>query len=187
MAARRLDGTPIPAPAPYRNLPIRGRTDPVTHRPWMLCDEYRNKGGAQPCPSGASPQQYANAMKTFTEWVSAWSGANGVKAKVHDPQCAIVRPTWTPTRTSTRTATSPPVVIATATRTPTPGPNPYAKWVEALAAHNVTAGCGSDAQGRKLFCPDRDLTRAEAAVWIVNALQWQLEACKQTFADVPCQ
>jgi hypothetical protein len=34
----------------------------------------------------------------------------------------------------------------------------------------VTTGCGTDAQGHRLFCPDRTVTRAEMAVFITRSL-----------------
>ncbi len=42
-------------------------------------------------------------------------------------------------------------------------------WIERFLALGVTTGCGEDAQGRKLYCPDRGVTRAEMAVFIIRA------------------
>jgi hypothetical protein len=41
--------------------------------------------------------------------------------------------------------------------------------VEQFAALGVTTGCGTDAQGHRLYCPDRNVTRAEMAVFIIRA------------------
>jgi hypothetical protein len=58
--------------------------------------------------------------------------------------------------------------------------------IESFAAKGRTTGCGDDAQGRRLYCPDSDVTRAEMAVFITRTLgQDQVPATGQTFADVP--
>ena len=42
-------------------------------------------------------------------------------------------------------------------------------WVERFVALGLTTGCGTDEQGRRLFCPDRAVTRAETAVFLIRA------------------
>jgi hypothetical protein len=41
--------------------------------------------------------------------------------------------------------------------------------VEQFAQLGITTGCGTDAQGRRLYCPDRNVTRAEMAVFVIRA------------------
>lgn len=73
---------------------------------------------------------------------------------------------------------------------PTPGPtpiptaDPFAAWDEQLAREGITAGCGA---GK--FCPDRQITREEAAVWILKAMHgatYLPPPCTGMFVDVPC-
>lgn len=87
-----------------------------------------------------------------------------------------------PSKKASWTATFHCGAAPTPVPTPAPGGDPGAQYIEALAAHGVTAGCGNGN-----FCPDRTITRREVAVWIVKAMGWALAACKGTFADVPCQ
>jgi len=59
-------------------------------------------------------------------------------------------------------------------------------YIERLAALGVTTGCGTDGQGRRLYCPDRGVSRAEMATFIDRALgQGQATPATPTFADVP--
>ena len=84
--------------------------------------------------------------------------------------------------TPTPSATLPAPPTPTPTAGPPP-PNQFARHIEALARAGVTAGCG----GGK-FCPDRTMTRAEVAAWLVNAMGYPLLPCEQPqrFLDVPC-
>lgn len=58
---------------------------------------------------------------------------------------------------------------ATPTFADVPASHPQFGYIEALVALNVTTGCGTDGQGRRLYCPDRGVTRAEMAVFIIRA------------------
>jgi hypothetical protein len=42
-------------------------------------------------------------------------------------------------------------------------------WIERFFTLGVTTGCGTDEHGRKVYCPDRGVTRAEMAVFIIRA------------------
>jgi hypothetical protein len=59
--------------------------------------------------------------------------------------------------------------------------------VEQFAQLGITTGCGTDGQGRRLFCPDREVTRAEMAVFINRAKNFGSPSAPgvATFADVP--
>jgi len=58
--------------------------------------------------------------------------------------------------------------------------------IEQFAARGITTGCGTDAAGQRLFCPERGVTRAEMAVFLDRTLgQGELADGRQTFADVP--
>lgn len=58
--------------------------------------------------------------------------------------------------------------------------------IEAFAQLGITTGCGVDELGRRLFCPDRGVTRAEMAAFIDRAKgQAELPSGTPTFADVP--
>jgi hypothetical protein len=95
------------------------------------------------------------------------------------------RASWAATYGCTlATPTPTPSVL---TPTPIPGGDPAARYIESLVNHGVTTGCGVDAQGRPIFCPDRSMTRREVAVWIVKSMGWTLSNCVGAFADVPCQ
>ncbi len=56
-----------------------------------------------------------------------------------------------------------------------------------FAARGITTGCGDDEQGRRLYCPERGITRAGMATFITRTL-WQDKVAPPatpTFADVP--
>jgi len=38
-----------------------------------------------------------------------------------------------------------------------------------FAQRGITTGCGTDEQGRRVYCPERGVTRAEMAVFIIRA------------------
>jgi hypothetical protein len=42
-------------------------------------------------------------------------------------------------------------------------------WIERFYTLGVTTGCGADENGGKVYCPDRGVTRAEMAVFIIRA------------------
>ena len=65
-----------------------------------------------------------------------------------------------------------------------PCSSPFASWVEMLKADGITAGCGSD-----LFCPERHVTRAQMAVFLLKSLHgvdYVPTPCTRVFADVDC-
>jgi hypothetical protein len=43
--------------------------------------------------------------------------------------------------------------------------HPYFRFIEALAAAGITSGCGAGN-----YCPDRNVTRGEMAVFLAKAL-----------------
>ncbi len=58
-------------------------------------------------------------------------------------------------------------------------------WIEAFYAHGITSGCGV---GPLIYCPERKVTRAEMAVFILRAkhgLGWTPPTATGVFADVP--
>ena len=59
--------------------------------------------------------------------------------------------------------------------------------VERFAGRGITTGCGADDRGRRLYCPDRNVTRAEMAVFLDRTLGHATPPTPtgQTFADVP--
>ena len=52
------------------------------------------------------------------------------------------------------------------TFTDVPSSNPMARYIEHVAAHGITAGCGASPPR---YCPDADVTRAQMAIFIVRA------------------
>jgi plastocyanin len=50
-----------------------------------------------------------------------------------------------------------------------PANHPQFGYVEALVKAGVTTGCGTNDAGQRLYCPDRGVTRAEMAVFIIRA------------------
>jgi len=58
---------------------------------------------------------------------------------------------------------------ATPTFADVPASHPQYGYVEALVGLGVTTGCGTNEQGRRIYCPDRGVTRAEMAVFITRA------------------
>ena len=74
--------------------------------------------------------------------------------------------------------------------TPTFADVPTGYWaygqIEAFVRLGITTGCGTDELGRRLFCPERGVTRAEMAAFLVRA-QGQAAPAPgtPTFADVP--
>jgi len=61
------------------------------------------------------------------------------------------------------------ITPATPTFVDVPASYPQYGYVEALVKLGVTTGCGRDAQGKRLYCPERGVTRAEMAVFITRA------------------
>ena len=59
--------------------------------------------------------------------------------------------------------------------------------IERFAARGITTGCGTNDQGRRVYCPDRNVTRAEMAVFLDRTLGYGTPPTPtgQTFADVP--
>ncbi len=63
---------------------------------------------------------------------------------------------------------------------------PYSDWIERLFTEGITGGCGTNPLR---FCPDRNVTRAEMAVFLLkgeHGSAYQPPACVGLFADVPC-
>ena len=61
-------------------------------------------------------------------------------------------------------------------------------WIEDFYQNGITSGCGYDQQGRLLYCPERQVTRAEMAVFVLRSTQgasWTPPAASGTFIDVP--
>ncbi|BAO42980.1 sulfatase-like hydrolase/transferase [Thiolapillus brandeum] len=44
--------------------------------------------------------------------------------------------------------------------------SPQARWIQQIARDGITAGCGANT-----FCPEKPVTRADAAVWLVRAFK----------------
>jgi hypothetical protein len=42
-------------------------------------------------------------------------------------------------------------------------------WIERFYTLAITTGCGTDDAGNRIFCPDRGVTRAEMAVFLIRA------------------
>ena len=62
-----------------------------------------------------------------------------------------------------------------------PKSDPAYAEIEALLAANVTSGCGSEK-----FCPNKSLTRGQAAKFLQKSAQWKgVKPAVPTFADVP--
>jgi len=62
-----------------------------------------------------------------------------------------------------------PAIPATPTFADVPVNHPQYGYIEALVKLGVTTGCGTDERGQRLYCPDRGVTRAEMAVFIIRA------------------
>jgi hypothetical protein len=153
-------------PAPWANPTIPDYGIP-------LCDYWKAQAlpGAtlEACPNPRTPQQYSAKVAGTSEWQAGWP----LQAPNRARWCVPPRPTYTPPGpTQTPVPPSP---------TPTPGPDPAARYIEAIEACGITAGCGNGN-----FCPDRVMTRREVAVWLAKALDLELTGCRNTFADVPC-
>jgi len=58
---------------------------------------------------------------------------------------------------------------ATPTFADVPSGYPAYHYIEAFAGRGITTGCGTDDQGRRVYCPERGVTRAEMAVFIIRA------------------
>ncbi len=61
------------------------------------------------------------------------------------------------------------VTPATPTFADVPASHPQFGYIEALVKLGVTTGCGTNDAGQRVYCPDRGVTRAEMAVFIVRA------------------
>ena len=63
-------------------------------------------------------------------------------------------------------------------------PGPFTDWIEQLKAEGITAGCGDS-----VYCPDRPVTRAQMAVFLLKAehgATFVPPPCAGVFGDVPC-
>jgi hypothetical protein len=158
-------------PAPWANPTIPDYGIP-------LCDYWKAQAAPdatlEACPNPRSPDQYSQKVLGTSEWQAGWP----LQAHNRTQWCVGPQPSKTPTKTPTPV---PPTPV------PTPsGPDPAARYIEALQRCGITDGCGTDSQGRKMFCPDREMTRREVAVWIAKALEMELTGCLNVFHDVPC-
>jgi len=61
------------------------------------------------------------------------------------------------------------LALATPTFADVPANHPQFGYIEALVQLGVTTGCGTNDAGQRLYCPDRGVTRAEMAVFIIRA------------------
>ncbi len=68
-----------------------------------------------------------------------------------------------------RALKQPQVTPATPTFADVPASHAQFGYIEALVKLGVTTGCGTDDAGQRLYCPDRGVTRAEMAVFIIRA------------------
>jgi hypothetical protein len=79
---------------------------------------------------------------------------------------------------------SPPACV-TPTFNDVPCSSGFAKWIDELAARNVTAGCGGGN-----YCPMTDVTRAQMAVFLLKTAfgpSYAPPPCTTpTFSDLPC-
>lgn len=65
-----------------------------------------------------------------------------------------------------------------------PAASPFCPWIEEMSRRGVLVGCGGGA-----FCPTAPVTRAQAAVYVLGALEgvdYVPPPCGGVFADVPC-
>jgi|CXWL01.1.fsa_nt_gi RHS repeat-associated protein len=68
-----------------------------------------------------------------------------------------------------------------------PCSDPHAPWINELYRRGVTAGCGFDANGNRLYCPDQNLNRNQAAVMLVRTADSTFvpAICDGFFTDLP--
>jgi hypothetical protein len=67
-----------------------------------------------------------------------------------------------------------------------PVTHPFFNQIETIYAAKITAGCGFDSAGNRLYCPDANLTRAQAALFIAKSLYIDHDPqTGQIFTDVP--
>jgi len=57
--------------------------------------------------------------------------------------------------------------------------------IDTFASKGRTTGCDTDAAGKVYYCPERSVTRAEMAVFIIRTLKDQAAPASQYFTDVP--
>ena len=94
-----------------------------------------------------------------------------------------------PSSSPTPSPSAPPVPSSSPTSGFADVPTDY--WahdqIGRFAARGITTGCGDDDQGRRLYCPERGVTRAEMATFITRTLGQDKVAppATPTFADVP--
>ena len=73
---------------------------------------------------------------------------------------------------------------------PTPGKEWMESWIEAFYDAGITSGCGYDGNGNLMYCPEREVTRAEMSVFVLRALNYPNlpyapPMTSGTFSDVP--
>jgi peptide/nickel transport system substrate-binding protein len=67
-----------------------------------------------------------------------------------------------------------------------PPTNPFYAYIQQLLAEGITTGCGTDADGRRIYCPVESVPRQQMAAFLIRAKGLsQLTPATPTFADVP--
>ena len=61
-------------------------------------------------------------------------------------------------------------------------------WIESFYTAGITSGCGYDGNGNLMYCPERQVTRAEMAIFVLRAINgsnWSPPPASGSFVDVP--
>ncbi len=123
---------------------------------------------------------YSAAVALLDEGITNGCGQTDAGTPMFCPKCDISRREFAVflVKGAGLDVSSPP---AQATFVDVPTTDWAYAYIEAMAAAGITNGCGNDK-----FCPDKTITRAQAAKFLRKAVGWnQVTPAAATFADVP--
>ena len=131
--------------------------------------------GAPPPPTGQTfadvpPDYWAYAfIEQFAQLgITTGCGTNDAGQRLFCPDRSVTRAEMAVFIDRARGYANPPAPAAATFFDVPPGYWVYA-FIEQFARLGITTGCGTDDQGRRLYCPDRNVTRAEMAVFLIRA------------------
>jgi len=131
--------------------------------------------GAPPPPTGQTfadvpPDYWAYAfIEQFAQLgITTGCGTNDAGQRLFCPDRSVTRAEMAVFIDRARGYANPPAPAAATFFDVPPGYWAYA-FIEQFARLGITTGCGTDDQGRRLYCPDRNVTRAEMAVFLIRA------------------
>jgi hypothetical protein len=111
---------------------------------------------------------YGWIERFYTLGVTTGCGANAAGQRIYCPDRGVTRAEMAAFLERAKGDLTPPTPAAQRFADVPPSHPQYA-FIEALYNRGVTTGCGANAQGQLIYCPERGVNRAEIAVFIIRA------------------